>query len=143
MLYCLAAYQCAQAPNSVPACSAVFVGLVPSAAQHARHRAYNSHACSSICLDVRFVNAITLKLFTRKSMHAVHHSIYHFNSHHLPILQCRVALSFGWLCFLDLSVLFWPIAHNSFLHTVTGIPYAAPCSSFCSFAKANWRLLSC
>lgn len=36
---------------------------------------------------------------------------------------CRIALSFGWLCFLDLSVLFWPIAHNSFLHQLTGVPY--------------------
>ncbi|KAL0041029.1 hypothetical protein WJX77_002724 [Trebouxia sp. C0004] len=35
----------------------------------------------------------------------------------------RIALSFGWLCFLDLSVLFWPIAQNSFLHQLTGVPY--------------------
>jgi len=36
---------------------------------------------------------------------------------------CRIALCFGWLCFLDVSVLFWPIAHNSFLHQLTGVPY--------------------
>ncbi len=36
---------------------------------------------------------------------------------------CRIALCFGWLCFLNVSVLFWPIAHNSFLHQLTGVPY--------------------
>ncbi|KAL0045657.1 hypothetical protein WJX82_000761 [Trebouxia sp. C0006] len=35
----------------------------------------------------------------------------------------RMALCFGWLCFLDVSILFWPIAHNSFLHQLTGVPY--------------------
>ncbi|KAL3146993.1 hypothetical protein ABBQ38_014960 [Trebouxia sp. C0009 RCD-2024] len=36
----------------------------------------------------------------------------------------RAALSAGWLCLIDFAVLFWPLAHNSFLHTLTGIPYS-------------------
>ena len=35
----------------------------------------------------------------------------------------RAGLAAGWLCFLDLAVLFWPIARNSFLHQLVGVPY--------------------
>ena len=46
--------------NSVSSHGAMFVGHFPSAAKHACHSAYNSHACNSIWLDVCFVTLITV-----------------------------------------------------------------------------------
>ena len=50
-------------------------------------------------------------------------SCYLCSSGNALMLHCRAALTAGWLCFIDVSVLFWPIARNSFLNQICGVPY--------------------
>ena len=39
------------------------------------------------------------------------------------MLCCRLALTFGLMLMPNVALLFFPIPHNSFLNTLTGIPH--------------------